>query len=61
MGKRQGENSSGPSYTTQTPVFYENKSLKRETQSVPDTENSSAISGANKRRVTKDSRNTGKK
>lgn len=61
MGKRQGENTLGPSYTTQTPVFYENKSLKRETRPHPDTENSSAISTANKRRVSKESRNTGRK
>ena len=58
---RQGENQNPPSYTSQTPVFYENKSLKRETRGVPDTENSPAISTANKTRVGKESRKTGRK
>lgn len=61
MAKRVGENQVPPSYTTQVPVFRPNKSLKRETVVVPDTENSPAISGANRRVVTKESRKTGRK
>jgi len=56
---RVGENQVGPSYTTQVVREYPNKSLKRETQAMGDTENSSAIS-ANKTRVTKESRKTGR-
>jgi hypothetical protein len=55
---RQGENQNPPSYTTQVPVQYENKSLKRETAAVPDTANSSAL---RPQRVGKDSRKTGRK
>jgi len=58
---RQGETIHPPSYTTQTPVFYENKSLKRETQVHANTEDSPAIRGSNKARVGKESRKTGRK
>jgi hypothetical protein len=58
---RQGENQNPPSYTSQTPVFYENKSLKKETAAHANTEDSSAIRGANKTRVSKESRKTGRK
>lgn len=56
-----GENTHPPSYTNQVPVQYPNKSLKKETQAFPDTANSSAISTANTKVVTKATRNTGRK
>lgn len=55
---KQGENRHGPSYTSQVPVEYENKSLKRETRGMADTKNSSALRAG---RVGKESRKTGRK
>lgn len=56
---RQGENTLPPSYTSQTPITYENKSLKRETRAMADTKDSSALRP--NQRVGKDSRKTGRK
>lgn len=60
-GSFQG-NKSAPSYTTAKITASVNKYQKRETAAFADTENTSeAIRGSNKRIVTKESRNTGRK
>ena len=57
MGKKEGENTLGPSYTSQTPVFRENKSLKRETKALNGDGGSGAV---RTQQVGKGSRKTGK-
>ena len=54
---KQGENTTGPSYTSQTPVFRENKSLKRETKAMTGDGGSGAVKTQN---VSKGSRKTGR-
>lgn len=57
MGKKEGENTLGPSYTTLTPVYRENKSLKRETKALAGDGGSGAV---RPQQVSKGSRKTGK-
>jgi hypothetical protein len=42
---KQGENTTGPSYTSQTVVQRENKSLKRETRAMTGDGGSGAVKG----------------
>lgn len=60
-GTFQG-NKTGPSYTTAKLTQSDNKYEKRETKAFANTaDTAEAIRGANKRVVTKESRNTGRK
>ena len=54
---KQGENTTGPSYTSQTPVIRENKSLKRETRALAGDGGSGAIKSGS---YSKGQRKTGK-
>jgi hypothetical protein len=58
---KQGENTTGPSYTSQSPVFRENKSLKRETRAMNGDGGSGAVKyGQNSSSYSKGQRKTGK-